>query len=63
MLDNIIYLALFALVIYALAVIATPKNDFLQLFDNQGNDEGKDEVTDADFPQCEGGSECKCKTK
>lgn len=59
MLDNIIYLALFALAIYAVALITTPKNDFLQLFDDQG----KDEVTDADFPQCEGGCDCKCKTK
>jgi hypothetical protein len=59
MLDNIIYLALFALAIYGLAVVTTPKNEFFQLFDDQG----EDEVTDADFPQCEGGSECKCKTK
>ena len=59
MLDNIIYLSLFALAIYAVALITTPKNDFLQLFDDQG----KDEVTDADFPQCEGGCDCKCKTK
>lgn len=59
MLNSILYLAVFALVIYAFAVLITPKNNSLQLFDDQGNDE----VTDADFPQCENGSDCNCKTK
>jgi hypothetical protein len=59
MLNSILYLAVFALVIYAFAVLITPKNTALELFE----DKGPDEVTDADFPQCEGGSECKCKNK
>jgi hypothetical protein len=59
MLNSILYLVVFALVIYAFAILVTPKNTTLDMLE----DKGTDEVTDADFPQCEGNSECKCKNK
>jgi len=58
MLNTIVYFVVFALVIYAFAVLITPIKH--QPFDE---DENKYEVTDADFPKCEAGSDCACKNK
>jgi len=59
MLNSILYLAVFALVIYAFAVLISPRPKDVALFDS----EGTDEVTDADFPNCENGGNCDCRNK
>lgn len=56
MLDNILYLSLYAMLLYAFAVVFTPKNDDVKLFEEP-------EEVDADFPHCENNEDCGCRNQ